>query len=208
MKGMKCVLYGLVTLLFQLQTASADDRNSIGNLAESESSLPSSSQIPLDQPQVAGHDSSKSAAPQRWTISAGAIFLDRVSGTHQTLVERVPGSVSFSSVQNTPGTQALNSRDFQQGFSTGPKIDLTYHGNSGNGVEVSYFQLLNWNSFRAIGPDNPPDWLVMKAPGGFFQTQDFTFQSMNWDYSSQLYNLEFNVNRNISSRLIVLAGFL
>ncbi len=178
--------------------------------ANGEDSLPSFSRTPVSQSQDAGcndADSSQSSRPPRWTISAESIILDRVGGANRTLVERVPGIVSFSSVPTTPGTQALNSNDFQQGFSAGPRIGLIYHGDSGFDLELSYFQVDGWSTTGAIGPDNPPDWLVMRAPGSFFQTQDFTYQAMEWDYATELYNAEFNVRWNLSNRVTMLAGF-
>lgn len=175
-----------------------------------EDSLPSFSRTSVDRPQGAGRndaDSSKSGSPPRWTVSAESIILNRVGGADRTLVERVPGSVSFANVQAAPGTQALNSNDFNQGFSVGPKIGLTYHGDCGVDLEVSYFQVTGWSTSRAIGPDNPPNWLVMRAPGSFYQTQDFSYQAMQWDYATDLYNAEANVRWNLSSRVTLLAGF-
>ncbi len=201
----------LVAMLFLLRTASAGDyENSIGQSADSEGSLPLSSPMPVNQLQAAGRDdtgSSKSDSPPRWTFSADVIILNRIGGGNQTLVERVPGDVSFSKVPSTPGAQVLNSNDLQQGFSTGPRLGLIYHGDSGYGLELSYFQSIDWNTSRAIGPDNPPNWLVMRAPGSFFQTQDFTYQSMVWDYATNLYNAEINMRWNLNSRLTLLSGF-
>jgi hypothetical protein len=133
--------------------------------------------------------------------------LDRVGGASRTLVERVPGTVSFAKVPNTPGIQALNSNDLNQGFSPGLRLGLIRHGDSSFDLELSYFQVNGWNSSTAVGPDNPPSWLVMRAPGSFYQTQDFTYQAMQWDYATELYNAEANVRWNLSSRVTVLAGF-
>jgi hypothetical protein len=152
-------------------------------------------------------EASHSCRPPKWTASVEAIILNRISSENQTLVERVPGIISFSDVPTTPGAQALNSDDFHQGFSTGPKIGLTYQGDSDYRLELSYFQVIDWNTSRAIGPDTPADWLVMRAPGSFFQTQDFTYQAMAWDYSTQLYNAEVNVRKNFSDRIAMLVGF-
>ena len=178
--------------------------------AKSKDSLLSSSQGPVDKSQAddcldAG--SSHSCHSPRWSVSAEAIILNRVSSENRTLVERVPGGVPFSNVPTTSGTQALNSNDFQQGFSAGQKIDLTYHGASDYGLELSYFQIINWNTSRAVGPDDPPDWLVMRAPGSFFQTQDFTYQAMAWDYATNLYSAEVNLRENFSNRITMLVGF-
>jgi hypothetical protein len=176
----------------------------------SEDSLPSSSQIPLYHSQAAGRGDtgfSRSQSPPRWTVSAEAIILDRVGGASRTLVERVPGTVSFSNVPTTPGTQALNSSDQDQGFSPGVRPGLIHHGDSSFDLELSYFQVNGWSCTGAIGPDNPPNWLVMRAPGSFFQTQDFTYQAMQWDYSTELYDAEANLRWNLSIWVTMLAGF-
>ena len=192
-------LCALVAMLFLSITASAEDqKNSTGQAAASEDSPPSFSQVPVDQSQD---------APRRWTVSAETIVFDRVGTASRTLVERVPGDVSFARIPTTPGTPALNSTDLNQGFCPGFRLGVTYQADSNYGLELSFFRVSGWDSTRSIGPDNPPNWLVMKAPGNFFQTQDFSYQSMTWDYSTELYNAEFNVRYNLSRRITVLAGF-
>ena len=151
--------------------------------------------------------SSRSSPPSRWTVSAEAIVFDRIGTANRTLVERVPGGVPFADVPTTPGIPALNSTDLDQGFSPGFRLGVTYHTDSSFDWELSFFHLRDWDSTRSIGPDNPPDWLVMRAPGIFFQTQDFTYQSMKWDYSTELYNAELNGRYVLSKRITVLAGF-
>ena len=126
-------------------------------------------------PGIAGAAQSK---PPRWTVSAEALVFDRVGTAKWTLVERVPGAVSFANVPNTSGTPALNSTDLNQGFSPGFRLGADYHVDSNYDLESSFFRIAGWDSTRSVGPDNPLNWLVMKAPGGFFQTQDFTYQSM------------------------------
>jgi hypothetical protein len=165
---------------------------------------------PADQAQGAGGndvDSSQASRSPRWTVSADCIILDRVGGANQTLVERVPGTVPFDNVAATSGIQALNSNNLNQGFAPGLKLGLIRHGDSDFDVELSYFQVNGWSDSRAIGPDNPLNWLVMKAPGGFFQTQDWANQAMQWDYSTELYNAELNLRWNLSSRVTMIAGF-
>jgi len=191
-------LCALVAMLFLSITAFAEDQqNSTGKSADSKDSPVSSSQAPVDQTQ---------GAPPRWTVSADALVLYRFSSVSRPLVNRVPAPVPFSNLGTTNGTEALNSNDFQ-GFSPGGRIDVIRHGDSGCDLEVSYFQTAPWNSSQSIGPDNPPDWLVMKAPGGFLQTQDHTYQAMAWDYDTKLHNAELNVRWNLYSRLTLLAGF-
>jgi hypothetical protein len=192
-------LCALVAMPFLSITASAEDqKNSTGNSADSEDSPPSFSQVPVDQSQ---------GAPPRWTVSADALILYRIGTVSRTLVERVPGTVPLRDLSTTPGTEALNSNNFRQGFSPGGRIDVIRHGDSGYDLEVSYFQTAGWSSARSIGPDNPPDWLVMRAPGNFLQTQDHPGQAMAWDYDTKLYNAELNVRWNLYSRLTLLAGF-
>jgi len=204
-------LCALIVMVLLTVTVSAGDReNSIGKSTDSRDLPPPLSQVPVDRPGDADrHDagSPKSYSPLRWTVSAETIILDRVGGASRTLVERVPGTVSFSNVPTTPGTQALNSNDLNQGFSPGLRLGLIRHGDSSFDLELSYFQVNGWSSVSAVGPDNPPNWLVMKAPGSFYQTQDFTYQAMQWDYATELYNAEANLRWNLSSRVTILAGF-
>ena len=47
----------------------------------------------------------------------------------------------------------------------------------------------------------------MRAPGTFVQPQNADDQSMDWDYSSRLYNAEVNMRWNPWRRVTVLAGF-
>jgi hypothetical protein len=142
----------------------------------------------------------------RWTASADILIMNRIGGGNQTLVERVPlNDDPFS----TFGAVALTGNDFQ-GFCGGPRVGLIRHGDCGYDLELSYFQIDSWSSARSIGPDDPIDWLVMRAPGGFTQTNEPPFlavQAMDWNYATNLYNAEFNVRWNPSSRVTMLAGF-
>ncbi|MGB9189161.1 MAG: BBP7 family outer membrane beta-barrel protein [Methylovirgula sp.] len=138
--------------------------------------------------------------------------MERLGGVNRTLVERVPGDVPFynppyEDTSTAPGVEAFNSNQFRQGFSAGPKISLTYHGDSGYGVELSYFNIFDQTATKVIGPDSPADWLVMKAPGNFWQTQDFPYQGMAWSAATNLYSAEVNGRLDLTSRVTMLAGF-
>ena len=133
--------------------------------------------------------------------------MERIGGVNLTLVERVPRTVPFFAVPDVPSVEAFNSSQFQQGFSAGPKIDLIYHGDSGYSAELSYFNIFNQSDTRVIGPDNPADWLLMKAPYPFWQTQDHPYQAMAWSAATNLYSAEANGRLELSSRVTVLAGF-
>ena len=140
--------------------------------------------------------------------------MGRWGGANQTLVARVPGNVPFFAVPPAtgydlatyPGVEAFNSNQFREGFSAGPKLSLTYRDDSAYGVELSYFDVLGLSAAKAIGPDNPADWLVMKAPGSFWQTQDFPYQAMAWGDSTSLYSAEINGRFDLSSRVTLLGG--
>ncbi len=137
--------------------------------------------------------------------------MGRLGGVNRTLVARVPGDVPFYKppydTSTAPGVEAFNSNQFRQGFSAGPKISLTYHDDSGYSVELSYFNIFDQSATKTIGPGSPADWLVMKAPGTFWQTQDFPYQGMTWSAATNLYNVEANGRLELSSRVTVLAGF-
>ena len=190
-----CFLFTLLATLFLPMTVSAGDQdNSFGKSGEG---LHPTRSLP---------ERRLTSSTPRWTVSAEAIVLGRLGGVNQTLVARVPGVVPFYLTSTAPGTEAFNSNQFQQGFSAGPKISLIYHGDSGYGAELSYFNIFNQSATKAIGPDSPADWLVMKAPG-FWQTQDFPYQAMEWKSTTNLYNAEANGRLDLSSRVTMLAGF-
>jgi hypothetical protein len=147
------------------------------------------------------------ADASRWTVSVEAIALERIGGVNRTLVERVPGTVPFLKTLTATGPEAFNSSQFQQGFSAGPKIDLIYRGDPVYGAEISYFNISSQRATHVTGPDTPAGWLVMKAPGLFWQTQDFPYQGMAWSDATNLSSAEVSARRALSSRVTVLAGF-
>jgi hypothetical protein len=169
--------------------------------AGGDGSFASSAQKPVDPPQ---------SAP-RWTFSAEALVLGRTGGANQPLVGLLPGSMQFAATQSASASaaEAFNSNQFWQGFSAGPKLSVTYHDESGVGVEFSYFNIFTQSATKTVGPTNPPataDWLVMYAPGAFWQTQDFPYQGMAWKDSTNLYNAEVNGRLDLSPRVTVLGG--
>jgi hypothetical protein len=163
--------------------------------------------VALIVPGIAGAAQSKPSQPARWTVSAEALVFDRVGTARRVLVERVPGITAFANVPAASGSPALNSTDLEQDYSPGFRLGASYRIDPKHDLSVSYSSINDWDSTRSVGPDSPPNWLVMKAPGGFFQTQDFSYQSMKWDYSTKLYNAELNVRDKLSDRINVLAGF-
>ena len=142
----------------------------------------------------------------RWVLSIEAVALQRTGGASRTLVERVPGTVPFITTFTTPGVEAFNSDQFRQGFSAGPKIGLLYRLDADTSVEVSYFNIFSQSASSTIGPDSPADWLVMRAPGAFWQTQDFPYQGMTWSDATTLYSAEINGRRGLAGGVTVFAG--
>ncbi len=202
-----CFLCSLLAAPLLTAGAAGAQESLTGKSADAQGVLPSSRQAPVDQ---------AVRAPQ-WTFSADGIVWGRTGGVNQPLVSRVPGDVPFyvyptptppsHDSATYPGVEALNSDQFRQGFSAGPKLSLTYHDDSGYGVELSYFDVLGLSAAKAIGPDNPADWLVMKAPGSFWQTQDFPYQAMAWKDATSLYGFEANGRLDLSPHVTMLAGF-
>lgn len=149
--------------------------------------------------------------PSRWKLALEAIALGRSnSSTKQTLVSKVPGTESFLATTTAEGTEALNSNQFQQGVAVGPKFTATYQVHPGYEWELTYFNVLNLHASMTIGPENPLNWYVMKAPGtfpSFWQTQDFPNQGMTWGSTTNLYNAELNARFANSKHLNWMAGF-
>lgn len=195
----RLLLAAVLATLWLPMTASAGDHqvNSTGKSTDNEGLSTSSSQTQTGKPESAS----------RWTVSAEAIGLTRIGGADRTLVERVPGAVPFLLTATTPGVEAFNGDDFPQVFSAGPEITLIYHDESGYGAELSYFNIFERSVTKTIGPDTPADWLVMRAPGVFWQTQDFPYQAMAWESGWSLYNAEANGRLDLSRRVTILAGF-
>ncbi len=163
--------------------------------------------IILAMPAISSAAQPESPKSPRWTLSAEALVLDRVGTARRVLVEKVPGSEHFANVSSAVSNPALNSTDLEQGYTPGFRLGAAYRFNPKYDISVSYSRIDDWDTTESVGPNSPPDWLVMKAPGGFFQTQDFSFQSMTWDYSTKLQNAELNVQRKCSDRIKILAGF-
>ncbi|MGJ4907253.1 hypothetical protein [Bradyrhizobium sp. HKCCYLS2033] len=59
---------------------------------------------------------------------------------------------------------------------------------------------------RSTGPETPAQWLVMKAPGSFWQTQDYSYQSMVWRDDTRLHSLEAEARLELSPRTTLLLG--
>ncbi|MFM8760850.1 MAG: hypothetical protein ACKOD7_04815 [Polynucleobacter victoriensis] len=116
------------------------------------------------------------------------------------------GTERFGTTENGPATEVFNSNQFNQGFAVGPKVSLNYKDDSGYGLELLYFNVLNLTASKTVGPENPANWYIMKAPG-FWQTQDFPYQGMTWGSTTNLYNAEANAKSKVTKGVSLLAGF-
>jgi hypothetical protein len=129
----------------------------------------------------------------RWTATADALFLDRISHSSVVMVRRV----SDNAVLGT-------ANDFDFNFEAGPRLSLIRHGDCGWDLEATYFGVDGWNS-ALLRSDvsgvrfSAPDVVVTVAgesPG------------MVFDYRSRLYSTEFNLRRSCEdSWLTPLIGF-
>lgn len=147
----------------------------------------------------------------RWTVSAEALVLGRAGTGNQSLIALVPGDVPWwtpvgPNTANVPGAEVLNSNQLSQRLAAGPRIGISYRDPSGYGVELSYFNVLGLKASRSAGPETPGQWLVMKAPGTFWQTQDYADQAMVWRDDTRLHSLEANARLELSPRVMLLAG--
>ena len=146
-----------------------------------------------------------------WTLSIETIALKRSNDSvSQALVSSLPGnSTTFEQTPLSGGTEIFNSNQFDQSLAVGPKINLNYLDNSGVGLDISYFNVMNLNATKTIGPEQSPNWYVMKAPGtfpAFWQTQDFPYQGMTWGSTTSLHSAETNIKSTASKDFHILAG--
>ena len=155
-----------------------------------------------------GHSSFENLkSPTHWALSMEVIALKRSNNSvNQPLVSTLPGTSKFGQTANMSATEAFNSNQFEQGSAAGPKLTLNYLGDSGYGLELSYFNVSNLNSSNTIGPSNAGNWYIMKAPG-FWQTQDFAYQGMTWGSTTSLYSAEANAKFTAPNKFNFLAGF-
>ena len=154
--------------------------------------------------EISSFDKSKSAS--HWALSIEAINLKRSNNSvNQPLVSTLPGTYTFGQTASTPASEVFNSNQLQQGGAVGPKLTLDYLGDSGYGFELSYFNVQNLNASNTIGPSNPGNWYIMKAPG-FWQTQDFAYQGMTWASTTSLYSAEASAKFKASDSFNFLAG--
>ncbi|MGA2031947.1 MAG: BBP7 family outer membrane beta-barrel protein [Thermoguttaceae bacterium] len=212
-------LFGTVLFaIFVLSTSAAavlgrnDAAADSAMTGDGEGSLPSFSATTDDPSQCAGRcdaDFGQSCRCPRWTASAEFMGWFRVGGVNQALVTTYPVTPPPPAV-NPPfvpgtGTERLNSQDLNQSFAAGPKVDLTYHGDYGYDVELSFFEIDGWNSAGIVLPNGQSPSFA--APGGFIQTTDTATQAMGWEYATRLYNAELNARWALCPRVTMLAGF-
>ncbi|MGA2061134.1 MAG: BBP7 family outer membrane beta-barrel protein [Thermoguttaceae bacterium] len=174
---------------------------------DAEESPPTDSGTPMDQPQgidccnpgCCNPSCCQKCCCPRWTASADFIILDRVGSVDRTLIEEVPPP-TFAA----PSTELLNANDLHQGFHGGPRLDLIRHGDCCYDLELLYFQIDGWSSTKSFSGDTGT--LFFTAPGPLVSTNP-PDEPMQFEYSSKLYNAEFNVRWNPYCRVTLLAGF-
>ncbi|MGO8752602.1 MAG: BBP7 family outer membrane beta-barrel protein [Thermoguttaceae bacterium] len=177
-----------------------------------EGSLPSFPETAAEPSQDAGFPDLGFGQPRgcpQWTASAEFMGWFRVGGVNQALVTTYPvtpppNPIDPHFVPGT-GTERLNSQDLNQSFAAGPKLDLTYHGDYGYDVELSFFEIDGWNSAGIVLPNGQSPSFA--APGGFIQTTDTATQAMGWEYATRLYNAELNARWALCPGVTMIGGF-
>ena len=139
-----------------------------------------------------------------WTVSVEAIALSHTSSVNQNLVSQVDGGQTFGNTQYpTNPTSLLNNNQLRYGYGVGPKVTLNYQDSPNLGFEASYFSVLNMNASQTVGPNG--NWLTMYAPG-FWQTQDYPNQGMNWSSTTGLNSAEASIKEKLSPDFSWIAG--
>ena len=143
----------------------------------------------VDQTQTAATawdgDTDSAEAP-RWTVWAGAIFLQRSSPRFESLLTDGSGEL-------------LNARNFNFQPQGGPDINAIRHGEAFD-IDFRYFQVNQMSVGRTLFPNGESDFLLADL---------LTVDSAQIDaaYVTSLQSVEINLRRNVSQRLTLLAGF-
>lgn len=128
--------------------------------------------------------------PPRWTVSAGAIFLERNDPQPRTLL-----------VDPISGAQLMNTLDLAPYWGSGPRLEVTRHLDNGVDFEVELFNIDDWaghaHAQNARPSINESYW------------DQFVFNDVGASFNSHLFNLECNLRWNAfgSRWLRALAGF-
>lgn len=119
------------------------------------------------------------------SVRAGAITLYRSSNRDEVLF--------WSPLTGEP---LLSTSDVDHGWAVGPELDVLLQLTSDWSFEFDWFMLDNWSGLRSVDMDptlvEPIDAPVLTAL---------------LESSSNLHNFEFNLRRNVTERLTLLAGF-
>jgi hypothetical protein len=125
------------------------------------------------------------AAP-RWTIWAGAIFLQRDNPDGQSLV--------FDGAD-----ELLNAGDLEFGTQAGPDLNAIRHGELFD-VDFRYFHVHNMTAHERIFPPGAVD-LNLATPFSVDCPQ------LDASYVTNIQSVEVNLRKNLSPNVTVLAGF-
>ena len=140
----------------------------------------------------------------KWSVSIEAIALSHTSSVNQNLVSQVGNTETFGSTANSENSMPLlNNNQLRYGYGVGPKLTINYQADSRYGFEASYFSVLNMNASQTVGPNS--NWLTMYAPG-FWQTQDYPYQGMNWSSTTGLNSAEASIKKKLSPDFSWIAG--
>ena len=129
-----------------------------------------------------------------WTFIGEALALERRNSSRAPLLIDRNGGGSVS---------IFTPRNLQMGFEVTPRATVIRHGAFGGktDLEVSYFQIQNWNSTLVFG--GPPNAIVVDR----FQFPLNAQGPVQFNYGADMYDGQVNLRRVVNGRLTVLGGF-
>lgn len=122
----------------------------------------------------------------RWTVWAGAIFLDRSDPRAQTLVR-------------TGSTSLLDASEMQFGTAAGVDLNALRHGEVFD-VDFRYFQVNDISAHERLFPPS-------SAELNFADFYPINCPQFDAFYNTSIQSVELNLRKNLAPRLAVLAGF-
>lgn len=123
----------------------------------------------------------------RWTVWAGAIFLQRDSPGRQTLVA-------------SGGTSLLNADQLNFGTQGGPDINAIRHGEMFD-IGFRYFHVNQMTARNRVFPFGGTGTIQLDVPFAF------TSPTIDAVYTTSIQSVEINLRRNVTPGLALLAGF-
>ncbi|MGA2033364.1 MAG: hypothetical protein ABSG68_13995 [Thermoguttaceae bacterium] len=177
-------------------TMRADDANCGGLITEPETyscAAPSAAPRPQeDDPPIALPE--VACCNPRWTVTADAMFLWRVTPDQPLLLAQPSGA------------GLLDASCLQSRAAVAPRLSLIYHGDSDWDLESNCFGIDGWKAtcnFPAPSSAGPTLYYLLNVDG----TGGPNVTTAQFDYRSQFYSAELNLRRRYNDWLTPMIGF-